>query len=189
MTKPDVQARIRARDRAAAEVLARIRRDKGLATGRIAQMLGYIETHLFAPEANVATMRRACGITDNAMAIRFHQEMQESPKHYITARRMETASRLLRETNLKVWQIGEVVGYSTIGVFSKAFFRWSGQRPQAFRIQRQHRPEPQPAPGLDTCRKALAGALDEEEASAFLGYLTRLYPTAGKAAAEQAAEP
>ena len=187
MPKPSVQAQQRARDRVAVEVMLRIRRDRRRATGRIAQMLGYIERHLFVPEANVTTMRRACGITDNAMAIRFHHEMGETPKHYITARRMETASRLLLETNLKIWQIGVLVGYSTIGVFSKAFYRCSGQRPQAFRTQRQT--DPLPGPGPDMCRKALAGELDEGEALEFLAYLTRLYPTAGQTPSDKAAEP
>ena len=187
MSQPSIQAQKRARNRAAAEVMVRIRRDRRRATGRIAQMLAYIETHLFAPEVNVTTMRRACGITDNAMAIRFHHEMGETPKHYITARRMETASQLLLETNLKIWQIGVLVGYSTISVFSKAFSRWAGQRPQAFRTQRQ--PQPLPEPELDMCRKAVAGELDEGEATAFFAYLTRLYPTAGQASPDKAAEP
>ena len=55
------------------------------------------------------------------------------PYAYIEDCRLEVACRLLTDTDLKVWQIAQLIGYSTLQVFSRAFDRWSGVRPTIFR--------------------------------------------------------
>lgn len=173
------------RDRAAREALLCIRRDRERASERIRQLLSYLEEHLFDPGLNVQTLRRACGTLDNSIAVRFHQEIGATPKGYITARRMETATYLLGETDLKIWQIGVLLGYSSLGVFSKSFARWAGERPSRYR-RRQERPgdlaEPLD-PGL--CRNALAGQLEDPEAERLIRRLHELYPGVGAVVLER----
>ena len=78
-----------------------------------------------------------------------------APRRYIEARRFEAACRLLEATDLRVWQISELLGYSSIQVFSRAFSRWSGQRQTLFRKKARRRGGKQGSAGC--CR----GRFDE----------------------------
>lgn len=167
---------VRARDYAAKEVTQRIRHDHRHASERIVQMLRYIEAHLFDRGLNVQTLLKACHMRDNSLAIRFHQELLEPPKAYITARRMETASRLLAETDFKIWQIGTVLGFSSLGVFSKAFARWAGERPLAFRYRHEIAAVAPNFTNPELCRRALAGLLEPPDAERLIRLLQELYP-------------
>lgn len=166
----------RARDRAAVEVQQKIHQDRLQASERVAKLLTYLEEHLFDTGLNVDVMKRACGIRDNSIVVAFHRELGETPKLYITARRMEVAVRLLWGTELKVWQVGAVVGYSSLGVFSKAFYRWAGQRPVAFRKRRLDDTAAPSLPAAELCRRAVAGQLEGTEARRLLFLLHQLYP-------------
>lgn len=160
--------------------LTTIRRDRGRASRRLEPMLQHIELHLFDPGLNVQSLKQACGIRDNSIAIQFHREMDLAPKAYISQRRMETAARLLIETELRVWKVADLVGYSSLGVFSKAFNRWAGQRPNAYRKQmRGLRGEDVPStwlqPGL--LERAVEGQLSTEEAVWLIRRLLERYPS------------
>jgi AraC-like DNA-binding protein len=59
--------------------------------------------------------------------------------------RRELAARLLREHRLAVYEVAFMLGYSDASQFSRAFHRWYGQTPRAYRIQgapRRGRPRP-----------------------------------------------
>ena len=118
---------------AAVESLERIQLDRAKAPQRLKPLLAYIEEHLFDPTLDVNHLKRACGVRDNSVPIQFHSAVGRPPHGYIEDRRLETACRLLADTHLKIWQISELLGYSSIQVFSRAFSRWSGQRPTLFR--------------------------------------------------------
>lgn len=159
----------------------RIRKDQLVASSKLLPLLRYIELNLFHPDLNVNHLKQACGIRDNSIAIHFHSEMGQSPKAYISSRRLETAARLLVMTRLRVWEIAELVGYSSLGVFSKAFNRWAGQRPNAFRrqmreIDRSDIPSELLSPGF--LRRALTGNLTPQEAGRLLKRLATMYPRA-----------
>jgi AraC-like DNA-binding protein len=51
----------------------------------------------------------------------------------VDACRFEIAGALLRETDLKVQEIALRIGYSTPSTFTRAFARWSGCSPHAYR--------------------------------------------------------
>ncbi len=118
---------------AARASLERIRADCGLACAKIRPLLDHLSQHLFDPDLNVSQLKRACGVRDNSIATLFNATVGIPPATYIADRRFETASNLLRDTRLPVWKIGKLVGYSSMQSFSRAFARWSGQRPNAFR--------------------------------------------------------
>jgi len=67
--------------------------------------------------------------------------------------RFEIAGALLRDTDLKVQEIATRLGYSAPGGFSRAFARWAGCSPSAFR-----------AASADRYREAESGAKWAEEA-------------------------
>jgi len=53
--------------------------------------------------------------------------------------RCEVACTLLAETDLPLSQIAEVLNYSEISAFSRAFRRWSGQPPSVWRSNHRAR--------------------------------------------------
>ena len=118
---------------AAQETLERIQHDREKAPARIKPLLAYLEEHLFDPDLDFNHLKRACGIRDNTLPIQFHTALDLPPYAYIEDCRLETACRLLSHSDLRIWQISELLGYSSIQVFSRAFKRWSGLRPTAFR--------------------------------------------------------
>jgi len=47
--------------------------------------------------------------------------------------RYETARQLLTDTAIPIRQIAEAIGYADVSVFTRAFKRWSGETPSAWR--------------------------------------------------------
>ena len=180
-------------EEAARESFERIRLDRRKAPQRLKPLLAYIEKNLFNPTLDVNQLKRSCGVRDNSVPIQFHSAVGRPPHGYIEDRRLETACRLLADTNLKIWQISELLGYSSIQVFSRAFSRWSGERPTLFRKKARRDPAMEgvgAAAGAggngkrfdrsliatDSLRKALDGELPYEEAKTLMGRLEELYP-------------
>ncbi len=181
---------------AASESVERIQLDRRKAPQRLKPLLAYIEENLFNPTLDVNQLKRSCGVRDNSVPIQFHSAVGRPPHGYIEDRRLETACRLLADTNLKIWQISELLGYSSIQVFSRAFSRWSGQRPTLFRKKARRGSEPERQESrprferrsrfdrslvaTESLRKALDGELPVEEAKTLIERLLALYPAAGE---------
>lgn len=156
-----------------------IRKDMMSASPRVARMLGYIEKHLFDRSLNVDHLKKKCGIRDNSIAIVFHREAETPPKQYISQRRLETAARLLQSSNLKVWRIAKLVGFSGGGVFGRAFRRWAGHSPAQYRKLVQPLDMAEPSTGMvspEFLDRAVAGQLSRQEAEWLMGRLRALYP-------------
>ncbi len=167
------------RDSAASETLQRIRADHERVSWKIKPLLEYIEKHLFDPDLNLNQLRRALDIRTNALMSVFRREAGLPPKAYIVDCRMEVATRLLRDTDLRVWQIGDLIGYSALPVFSQAFTGWSGLPPTKYR-ERSRSPEAQACPDRwqtsPFLRKVLSGEAETEEIDPLLCHLQTLYP-------------
>jgi AraC-like DNA-binding protein len=118
---------------AAAEPLARIRKDRERVEPGIGRILAQIEENLFDYDLSLTFLKRRCGVRDNGLLGGFTSALGKSPWAYIEQRRMETACWLLVKTRLPVWEIALLVGYSGRHVFSRAFRRWAGVRPGAYR--------------------------------------------------------
>lgn len=168
-------------EEAARETLERIRADRERAPGKLKPLLAYLEEHLFDPQLNVERLKQACEVRDNSLTLVFHAKLGAPPKRYLTARRLEVAARLLRETPLPIWKISEMVGYSSLSVFSRAFERWAEQRPMAYRHRFRQAATPEKSRlGLpvsdEFLEKALAGTLPEEAARVLVQSLLERYP-------------
>ncbi len=64
---------------------------------------------------------------------RFQKEMGESFNNSLDIIRIANAKRLLEETDLKVYQISEQVGYSSIDYFYVKFKKYVGISPRDYR--------------------------------------------------------
>lgn len=152
---------------------------------KIREMLAYIEEHLFDPELNVNRVKAELGIHDNSVAIHFHSALGEAPHAYISRKRCEVANRLLAQTSLEIWRIADLLGYSGLQVFSRAFKRVTGLRPSVYREEKTRSREPGnrllTGSATDEFRqRTLAGDLRDEEVEALILRLLELYPPRGR---------
>ena len=178
---------------AALETIDRIRTDHEQVPAKLKPLLHYIELHLFDSDLSVNQVKKACGVRDNSVAIHFHACVGQPPHAYISQCRMEVASRLLRDSELPVWKISDLLGFSSIQVFSRAFYRWAKERPSTYRRLNRRSGSEMEDPMLDSeiafegsivsprltedfWRRALAGNLRDDEASELIRHLLDLYP-------------
>ncbi len=81
----------------------------------------------------VESLAEAVAMSRSAFAARFSELVEEPPLTYLTRWRMQRASRLLRAGGDTVAAVAAKVGYDAEAAFSKAFKRWMGLAPGAFR--------------------------------------------------------
>jgi AraC-like DNA-binding protein len=104
------------------------------ASVRIKPLLNYIEQHLFDPELTSPKLMRECNVRNHSIATVFTREIEATPTDYIRDRRMETAMRLLSDTDLPIWKVGDLVFSDDLPNFSSKFKRWAGSPPTVFRV-------------------------------------------------------
>jgi AraC-like DNA-binding protein len=81
----------------------------------------------------VASLAAEAGMSRSAFALRFKELMSESPLEYLTRWRMYRGSDLLRESDRKLADVAQAVGYDSDGAFHKAFKRVLGIAPGEYR--------------------------------------------------------
>jgi AraC-like DNA-binding protein len=81
----------------------------------------------------VASLASEAGMSRSAFAQRFKALMNESPLEYLTRWRMYRGSGLLRESDRKLSDVAQAVGYDSDGAFHKAFKRVLGMAPGEYR--------------------------------------------------------
>ena len=81
----------------------------------------------------VATLASEAGMSRSAFALRFKELVGGTPLEYLTRWRMHRASHLLRESDHKVSDVAQSVGYDSDGSFHKAFKRILGVGPGEYR--------------------------------------------------------
>jgi len=103
---------------------------------RIASALVAIQRH---PESawRVARLARQVSMSRTAFAVRFRSLVGESPIAYVTRCRMSEASRVLGVSDDAIAQVAERVGYDSEASFGRAFRRWTGTSPAAYRKLRR----------------------------------------------------
>ena len=81
----------------------------------------------------VATLAAKVGMSRSAFAARFTRVVGESPLQYLTRWRLQKAAGLLRDGSSGLAEIAARVGYESDAAFNKAFKRWMGTTPGAYR--------------------------------------------------------
>ncbi len=81
----------------------------------------------------VADLALAAGMSRSAFAPRFKELTGATPLDYLTRWRMYRASHLLRETDRKLADVAQAVGYDSDAAFIKAFKRVLGLAPGEYR--------------------------------------------------------
>jgi len=88
-------------------------------------MVDHLRANVTTPEYRLDQLQDEVGAY-HADRSEFSHYMGITPRQYLFEARMETASRLLRDTPLSVTVIAELVGYADPPQFRRAFKTWSG---------------------------------------------------------------
>lgn len=98
------------------------------------EIIDYIHARL----GEVITLRNAANAfsyTPNYLGLMFREETGVSFTDYVIQARLTKAQELLRDTNLKIYEIADRVGYRNLNYFSKQFKDSFGLSPLEFRRQ------------------------------------------------------
>ncbi len=92
----------------------------------------YIRKH-YAEDISLADVAEYVGLNENYFCNLFKMSTGENLTKYINRVRIEKAMDFLEHTNLKVYEIGEMVGYNNTTYFSTMFKKITGQSVSEFR--------------------------------------------------------
>ena len=120
-------------EEAAAPTLAKIEELRKGTHGAPSEMLRVLPAILFDKGLSVSVWKERCGLRDNSVAVVFNLQVDSTPRAFIEGVRIEIGTRLLRETELRIYRIADMLGFSGVPVFSKAFVRVKGVRPSRYR--------------------------------------------------------
>jgi AraC-like DNA-binding protein len=117
-------------------------------TGRLRQLLRAkdLMDRDWARPLDLAAVAARAGYSRYHFVRRFRAAYGETPGHYLARRRIERAQELLRSANLTVTEICMLVGFSSLGTFSRRFKAQVGLTPTEFRNQARAG-GPAPIPG------------------------------------------
>lgn len=86
--------------------------------------------------AKVGDASRLLGVSREHLSRRIREETGHSPQEIIAQRRRAMATHLLTATDLPLKRVAARVGYSHLSSFIRAFGKWFGLTPEAYRRQR-----------------------------------------------------
>jgi AraC-like DNA-binding protein len=86
----------------------------------------------YAEPLDLARLAAAAGVSKYHFLRCFAAEYGETPMQYVGRRRIERATDLLRATNLTVTEVCHLIGYSSLGSFSKRFTELVGMSPSEY---------------------------------------------------------
>jgi len=101
----------------------------------------------YAEPLDLDAMAREAGYSRFHFARGFAAAYGETPRAYLTRRRIERAKTLLRTANLSVTEVCFLVGFSSVGSFSARFRQLVGQSPSEYRDDAVGRTGVPPIPG------------------------------------------
>jgi len=101
----------------------------------------------YADRLVIAKLAADAGYSPGQFIRAFAAAYGETPGRYLTRRRVERACELLRSVNLTVTEVCMVVGFSSLGTFSRRFADIMGRSPSAYRLEAERLGGPAPVPG------------------------------------------
>lgn len=98
----------------------------------------YYINHNFHENIKLETIAPLFGYNSSYLGKIFNKKMGESFNSYIDHVRINHTIELLRQKNLKVYEIAELVGYKNVDYFHKKFKKYVGESPAEFRKKNKH---------------------------------------------------
>ncbi len=100
--------------------------------------------HDDASPLTLTALADECGLSLSTFKQRFRELVGESPGAYLRRHRLDTAARLLRDTDHPVGAVATMVGYGSEYAFNRAFHRRHGRSPGRYRthVRAERAPSP-----------------------------------------------
>lgn len=105
-----------------------------LAPVRLRRVLDFVEAEMAGP-ISLGQLAGAAGLSRFHFSRAFHNAMGEPPLAYVARRRLDTAKRMLRESEIAVGEVARRTGFVSASHFSDSFRRRTGLAPSQFRRQ------------------------------------------------------
>lgn len=95
-------------------------------------LMHYIDTHIYTMK-HPGELAAVTNYNYSYLSHLFHAVTSQTLSAYFQKRRLETAAGLLRENGLSITQIAQMLQYSSVYAFSKAFHAYYGMSPRDYR--------------------------------------------------------
>lgn len=93
----------------------------------------YIQEHFQETQLKVSDIADYLKLSESRISVIFKKETGKTLIQYLTELRIENAKKLLKNTELKVYEIAEAVGYSNSQYLSNLFYKEVGCFPLEYR--------------------------------------------------------
>jgi AraC-like DNA-binding protein len=103
----------------------------------VAEAIQIIQKHPFQ-NWTVALLARKVGMGRSSFATRFVADVGKTPMALVTEERMKLASAMLEQTDLKIADIADRIGYRSESAFSHRFAAHFGSTPGELRSRKRH---------------------------------------------------
>lgn len=107
--------------------------DASPGSGSVVRLVKEIVESRLSEELTLQTISRDVNYNYSYLSSLFKQETGQSFSEYLTGRRMELAQKLLKESRLKVHEIGMRCGYPNTKYFLSQFRKATGETPSQYR--------------------------------------------------------
>lgn len=106
--------------------------ERDRATQVIERICQYIEQHL-SEDLSLVRLAEIHYFNPSYLSYFFKQELGINVSEYIDKCRLRKAKELLSDNSLKIWEVGEAVGYTAAHSFTRFFKRHTGLTPKQYR--------------------------------------------------------
>lgn len=116
------------------EIMEAINRKREMSqTGLVGLAIQYIEANYHREGLSLSEVAQAVHVSPVYLSIMFKKERNINFSDFLNEIRMKTAMNLLRQSNLKSYEVAERVGYSNPQYFSVCFKKYTGYSPSEFK--------------------------------------------------------
>ena len=91
----------------------------------------YIKAH-YMEQITLASVAKMLQVSESHLSRLFRKMQNESFTEYLQKTRMDIATELLRNSNMKIYEIARAVGYTSSEQFSRMFKKVTGSSPKSF---------------------------------------------------------